>query len=77
MEKLKNKTCLEPYKLSFLGLWLPNFLIAVHFPFKFLVSINLLMNFDVIIGETNCYQTGKFQETRKLINNKQASNKSF
>jgi len=32
------------------------------------------MDFDVIIGETNCYQTEKFQETRKFINNKQANN---
>jgi len=31
------------------------------------------MNFDVTIGETNYYQTGKFQETRKFINNKQAT----
>jgi len=26
------------------------------------------MNFDVTIGQTNCYQTGKFQENSLIIN---------
>jgi len=64
--KIKYGLTLQVYISGSCGyLIIPN---ALHFPLNCNASIHLLMNFDVTIGQTNCYQTGKFQENSLIIN---------